>query len=203
MKARTIALALALLISAPALFAAEETKPEGAAAGMPSAEDMKKWEQAMTPGKAHQHLAKLAGDWTFTNTMWMAPGAPPQTSTGTMHGETILGGRFVHHTWKGNFMGMPFEGHGYDGYDNVTKTFVNTWMDNMSTGLMPGTGTCNESMSVCTYTATMSDPMSGKQTTSRSVITWLDDNSFKNEMFGPGPDGKEMKMMEIVATRKK
>jgi hypothetical protein len=37
----------------------------------------------------------------------------------------------------------------------------------------------------------------------RSVITWKDDNTFTNEMYGNDPSGKEVKMMEITATRKK
>ena len=44
--------------------------------------------------------------------------------------------------------------------------------------------------------------MSGKKTAIKQVITWIDDDNFKNEMYGPGPDGKEAKMMEIVAKRK-
>ena len=60
----------------------------------------------------------------------------------------------------------------------------------------------NDAMTVCNYSGDMWDAMSGKKVTTRSTITWMDDNSFKNEMYGPGPDGKEAKMMEIVATRK-
>jgi len=44
--------------------------------------------------------------------------------------------------------------------------------------------------------------MTGKKATLRSVITWTDANTFKMEMYGPAPDGKEAKMMEIVAKRK-
>jgi hypothetical protein len=33
-------------------------------------------------------------------------------------------------------MGMPFEGLGYTGYDNVKKQYFGTWIDSMSTGIM-------------------------------------------------------------------
>ncbi len=33
-------------------------------------------------------------------------------------------------------MGMPFEGMGIDGYDNLAKQYVSTWVDNMGTGIM-------------------------------------------------------------------
>jgi hypothetical protein len=163
--------------------------------------DMTAMMAASTPGEPQKKLSRLAGDWTFTNTMWM-PGQPPMESKGTMHGVVLMGGRYVEHTWKGDMMGMPFEGRGTDGYDNVGKQYVSSWVDNMGTGIMHSTGSCDDSGKVCTYLADMWDPMSGKKITTRSVITWLDDNSFKNEMYGPGPDGKEAKSMEIVAKRK-
>ena len=118
-----------------------------------------------------------------------------------MHADSILGGRYVEHTWKGNMMGMPFEGRGTDAYDNVGKMYVSSWVDNMGTGIMQTTGTCDADAKVCKYSGDMFDPMMGKKT-ARSVITWMDDNTFKNEMYAPGPDGKEAKMMEIVAKRK-
>src|ERR1700712_4973088 len=196
MKSRwTVALSLLALTSLPAL-AQDKPKAPQEMAGMDA------MMKAATPGEQQKKLARLAGDWTFTNTFWMAPGQPPMTSSGTMHGVLLMGGRYVEHTWTGNMMGMPFEGRGTEGYDNVGKQYVTSWVDNMGTGIVHSTGTCDEAVKVCTYTGDMWDPMSGKKTTSKSVITWIDDNNFKNEFYGPGPDGKEAKMMEIVAKRK-
>ena len=201
MNRKRIALAALALLATTAIARAEEKK---APAGMPDMNDpaMQAMMKAGTPGPQHQHLAQLAGDWTFTTTFWMAPGAPPQSSTGTMHAETMMGGRYLSQVWKADMMGMPFEGHATEGYDNVAKHWFGTWMDNMSTGMMTSTGSCNEAMDSCTYNGEAWDPMSGQKTTSRSVITWTGADSFKNEAWGPGPDGKEMKMMEIVAKRK-
>jgi len=202
MKHRSIVAALFLLAlcsTVVSAFAQDKSKP-AAAPAMSNAE-MEAMMKAATPGEPQKKLARLAGDWTFTNTFWM-PGQPPVTSNGTMHGVVLMGGRYVEHTWKGDMMGMPFEGRGTDAYDNVGKEYVASWVDNMGTGIMHSTGTCDAAVKVCTYMAEMWDPMSGKKTSSRSVITWMDDNNFKNEMYGPGPDGKEAKMMEIVAKRK-
>jgi hypothetical protein len=199
MKVRSFTVALSL-IALSAMPVLAQDKPKDAPA-MGNA-DMEAMMKAATPGEQQKKLARLAGDWTFTNKAWMAPGAPPVTSTGTMHGELLMGGRYVEHTWKGNMMGMPFEGRGTDAYDNVGKQYVSSWVDNMGTGIMHSTGTCDDAVKVCTYIAEMWDPMSGKKVSSKSVITWMDDNNFKNEMYGQGPDGKEMKMMEIVAKRK-
>jgi hypothetical protein len=112
----------------------------------------------------------------------------------------MLDGRYLTTTWKGDMGGMPFEGHGTHAYDNVAKSYESSWVDNMGTGIMHGTGTC-EAMS-CTSTSEVWDAMTGKKVTMRSVTTWTGADSFKMEMYGNGPDGKEMKMMEIVAKKK-
>ena len=197
MKARSLAVSLSLLALA-ALPVLAQDKPK--APDMSA--DMEAMQKAASPGEPQKKLARLAGDWTATTRAWMAPGQPPMESPGTMHGEVLMGGRYVEHTWKGSFMGQPFEGRGTDGYDNVGKMYVSSWVDNMGTGIMHMTGTCDAPVKVCTYTGDVWDPMSGKKTAMKQVITWTDDNNFKNEMYGPGPDGKEMKWMEIVAKRK-
>jgi hypothetical protein len=113
----------------------------------------------------------------------------------------MLDGRYVHSVWKGDFMGMPFEGHGMDGYDNVAKTFVGTWIDNMGTGIMYSTGSCDDSTNICTFIGDSFDPMSGQKMTFKSVSSWSDDNTYKLEMFAKNPSG-ETRVMEIVAKRK-
>jgi hypothetical protein len=200
MKSRWIAvLCLLALMSVPVL--AQQEKPP---AGMPAMDspEMQAAMAAMSPGPEHQKLARMVGDWTFTNKMWMDPSAAPAEGSGTMHAEMILGGRYVHEVWKGNFMGMPFEGHGTEGYDNMTKKHVSSWVDNMGTGIMYSTGTCNADGKVCTTTAEMIDPMTGVMTASRSVITWTSDKSFTMEMYAKPAGGTEMKGMEITATKK-
>lgn len=202
MKVRAMSLLclFALLgIVAPAV-AQNEKKMEGAPG---EADMMAAMMKAAAPGENHKHLARLAGDWEFTNTMWMAPGQPPMESKGTMHGETLMGGRYTTHHWKGDMMGMPFEGLGTEAYDNMTKKFLSTWIDNMGTSITMSTGTCDDAGKVCTMTGDMADPMSGQTMTTKSVITWADDNHFKNEMYMKDPSGNEMKTMEISATRKK
>ena len=81
----------------------------------------------MAPGEQHKQLARMSGDWTFTQKFWMAPGQPPGESSGTMHADVLLGGRYVEHSWHGSFMGMPFEGRGTEAYDNVGKQYVSSW----------------------------------------------------------------------------
>lgn len=203
MKARGIAVLCLLAaiagVSAPAW--AQNEKIDGPGTAAPEM-DMAAMMEAMTPGEPHKQLARMAGDWTFTNKMWMAPGAPPSESTGTMHAEMILGGRYVQSVWKGNMMGQPFEGHGTDGYDNLAKQHVGTWVDNMGTGILYSTGTCDNAGKVCTANGDMIDPMTKKKGSIKSVTTWTDNNNFKLELFGRDGNGQEMKMMEMVLKRK-
>ena len=208
MKSRWIAvLCLLALVSVPVLAQqpGQDKGQEKPPAGMPPMDspEMQAMMAAMSPGPEHKLLSRMVGDWTFTNKMWMDPSAPPAEGSGTMHAETILGGRYVHAVWKGNFMGMPFEGHAIEGYDNVSKKHVSSWVDNMSTAIMYSTGTCEQNGKVCTSTSQeMLDPMTNKMTSFRSVVTWTGDNSFKMEMYAKPAGGAEMKGMEMTVTKK-
>ncbi len=99
-------------------------------------------------------------------------------------------------------MGQPFTGHGMRGFDNVTGKHWSTWNDSISTGLMTTTGSCDEK-DACSFSGSWVDPVSKKTITSRLVSHWSGADAETFEMFGPGPDGKEFKMMEITYTRQK
>ncbi len=199
MKIQKRMVVLCLLLFGITLVAQDKTK-EKAAPAMPP-EQMEAMMKAMSPGEQHKALARMVGNWTFVNKAWMDPAQPPAESSGTMHAELLMGGRYVEHTWKGDMMGMPFEGRGTDGYDNVAKQYVSSWVDNMGTGIMHQTGTCDAGQKTCTFTGDVWDPVSGQKIGMRSVISWLDENSFRNEMFVKDPSGREVKMMEITAKR--
>ena len=158
--------------------------------------------KAATPGEAHKRLDAFAGSWTTKMTMWMAPGAPPASGEGTSENRWALGGRYLEQRFKGSFMGMPFEGLGYTGYDNVKKQYWGVWMDNMSTGTMLSTGWMPDGKTWL-FSGTFADPMSGKDTRMEERITINSADQHTMEMWGPGPDGAMMKSMEIVFTRKK
>ena len=156
---------------------------------------------AMTPGEHHEHLKKLVGNFDYTMKSWMDPAAPPMESTGKRTAELLLGGRYLEEKYTGDFMGMTFEGIGTLGYDNVGKQYVSTWIDNMSTGIMMGHGTCSKDG--WEMTSESLDPATGKPVTSRSKLTMPDADTIFMEMWMPGPDGKEMKWMEMTCKRSK
>ncbi|HZF09682.1 MAG TPA: DUF1579 domain-containing protein [Thermoanaerobaculia bacterium] len=205
MKTRTAVVLSLLALSlsvAPGIALAQGDKP-AAPPGMDHAA-MEAAVKAATPGEHHKHLQHMVGDWTYSSKMWTAPGQPAMDSKGTIHSDSILGGRYVLSVYKGDMMGQPFEGHSTDGYDNNTGKFVSSWVDNMGTGIMNSTGSCDAPCKVVTMTSEpMFDPMSGKKMASKEVTTWVDDNNFKFEMFAVDPaGGPEMKVMEVMAKRK-
>ena len=155
-----------------------------------------------TPGQAHALLKPFVGSFNVTSTMWQAPGTPPEVSKGTSENTWVLGERWVQQHFKGEVMGMPFEGIGFTGYDNFKKKYVGTWIDSMSTMHMVSTGTADASGKTFTATGTVDDVVTGKPATFREATKVIDANTHVMEMFGADKTGKEFKMMEIVYTRK-
>lgn len=159
--------------------------------------------RAATPGDSHKKLSSMVGMWDATVKMFPTqPGAPVSQSQGISENKWVLGGRWVQETFNGNFMGMPFSGIGYTGYDNIKKQYIGTWMDNMSTSTMVSTGSLTGDKTY-EFTSSMDDPLSGKSMPVKEKVTVVDDDHHVMEMWGPAPDGKMMKMMEISYSRKK
>ena len=168
-----------------------------------SATMMKNWMFYATPGDMHKMLAKSVGAWDMTVTTWEDPSKPPTVSTGTTTNKMIMDGRFQETNATGNMMGMPFMGHGITGYDNAKKMFVSIWIDNMTSGIMNMEGPWDEATKTINLKGQMINAGTLKPCDVREVFKIVDDNNQVMEMYTPGMDGKEMKMMEIKYTRKK
>jgi len=170
-----------------------------------SATAMKTMMEVGTPGPEHAMLAKADGKWTAETTMWMADGAPPMVSkNNTATNKMIMGGRYQQTSFKGDMMGMPYEGSGITGYDKGKKVFFTSWMDNMSTMIMNMEGSWDEASKSITFTGKMLCPANGKNCEMKEVFKMVDDNSQVMEMYGPDmKTGKQYKTMEIKFTRSK
>ncbi len=198
MKLKVCLGACAILLSSIVAFAQEQPKM--------TAEEKAQMDAMMkagAPGDAHKKLSYMVGTWDATVKMYpMQPAAPVQQSTAVAESKWVLGGRFVQEMVTGNFMGMPFSGIGYTGYDNIKKQYIGTWMDNMGTSVMISSGGPTGDKTY-EFSSTMDDPMSGKSMPVKEKMTVIDDDHHVMEMWAPAPDGKMMKMMEITYTRKK
>jgi hypothetical protein len=166
--------------------------------------DMQACMVAGTPAEQHKYLAQSVGTWAGKNSMWMYPGAEPVKSDSTSTVSSIMDGRFTKVEASGEMPGMgKFQGLGIYGYDNVTKKFVGTWVDNMSTTISTGTGELSGDKKVMTWTNTYSCPITKKNATMRQVETMTSPTAMTIEMFMTDPkSNKEFKMMQIDLTKK-
>lgn len=164
---------------------------------------MKAWEEYKTPGEMHKWLASCDGEWTADVSMWMDPGKDPMKTKGSMTNKMIMGGRYQEAHYKGDFMGQPMEGTGTTGYNNASKKFETTWIDNMGSGTMMMAGTMDPATKTISFTGSQTDPMTGKEMSIRETLQMVDDNTQLMTMYMTPEGGSEMKTMEIKYTKKK
>ena len=162
---------------------------------------MEMYQKLATPGEPHKLFASLAGSWTTKTKEWMEPGKPPTESTGTAEMKMLLDGRFLQQEFTSQMMGQPFSGIGIDGYDNLRKRYVTTWIDTMGTGIFQMEGTASADGKTITLKGRHDEP-SGGHMTHRAVWKIIDSNTQTFDMYGTHQGGKEMKMLEIAYTRK-
>ena len=164
-------------------------------------EMQKKMAELGTPGEGHRRLEPLVGRFRASGTCWMSPDQPPTTMDGTANTSWTLGGHFLKEEFDGTFMGQPFQGVSYLGYNNATHRYEMSWVDSASTMLMPiTTGTVDSSGKVFTFTGTFDCPIRGK-VSSRTVLTIVDSNRQIFEMYDTVPGKKEALSMKIEYTR--
>jgi Protein of unknown function (DUF1579) len=77
-----------------------------------------------------------------------------------------------------------------------------TARDSMSTGIMVSEGTCDSQKKTCAFTGSWNDALKKGPVRARMTTRWTSPTTEVFEMYGPGKDGKEMKMMEITYTKK-
>ena len=184
-----------------------------ASTGQPNAADMMKQMMELSKiGENHKLLSSLDGNWDYTIKFWMNPdpNAKPQESKGTATRKSIMGGRYVMEDVSGK-MQMPgedgkpkdvqFKGMGMEGYDNVKKKFVASWIDNMGTGIEFSEGTYDPATKSFTYTSEI-EMVPGMKTAVREVIKIADNNHMTLEWY-ENQGGQEKKTMEINYTKKK
>lgn len=198
--------------SSPAVGMSPATATSAAAPpGQPNPQEMMKQMMEMSKlNENHKLLADLNGNWNFSIKMWMNPdpNAKPQESKGTATRKSAMGGRYVvmDVTGKmqmpgedGKMKDMQFKGMGIEGYDNVKKKFVSSWVDNMGTGIQGSEGTYDPASKTFTYTMEM-EPMPGMKQQVREVIKVTDKDHMMLEWY-ENRGGQEKKTMEIAYTR--
>lgn len=171
---------------------------------IPVPEAMQDMMQSMTPGEPHKKLAAQSGEFIIKGRTWWDPKAQPMELKGTATQKMIHGGRYQLQEFKGDTMGMPYEGTAVTGYDNVTKEYFSTWIDTMRTGIVHYRGKADEK-GVVSMTCEMEDPRDPTvKGTFRRVMKLDDKDSFTIETWTKDKKHpEEFKVAEMTFTRKK
>jgi hypothetical protein len=206
-----ITILFAALIATPSFAQVSGASPSGASSpsaasenaptGQPNPQEM--MSQVMELGKMnenHKLLSSLDGTWNYIIKFWISPdpNAKPQESKGTATRKSIMGGRYVTMDVTGK-MQMPgedgkmkdvqFKGMAVEGYDNVKKKFVGSWIDNMGTGITFSEGTYDPATKTFTYTTEM-EPVPGMKSQVREVLKVPDNNHMMLEWYETRAVGK-------------
>ena len=158
----------------------------------------------------HKLLADMNGSWNYSIKMWMNPdpNAKPQESKGTATRKSAMGGRYATMDVNGKMQmngkdgkmsDMQFKGMAVEGYDNVKKKFVSTWIDNMGTGIHFSEGTYDPATKTFTFASEM-EMMPGMKMPVREVLKMTDKDHMLMEWYETH-GGQEKKTMEIAYTR--
>lgn len=141
-----------------------------------------------TPGANHQALGIMVGQWNATTSFSMGPDAPAAEGTGVMTVKWVLGKRYIQSSFKSDFMGQPFEGIGYTGYDIAHEEYIGSWMDTMSTKITIVTGNEEAGDALVMY-GTSTTPMGDNP---MKIITKFNDaNSWTDTFFDKMPGSDE------------
>jgi hypothetical protein len=191
------------LVAAAALSAGLAPASEKAEKFDPAIEEMmKKAEKACTPSDAHHALDPLVGEWTAEVKTWMTPDAPPSVSAGTAKAAWTLKGRFVQQEFSGEFMGQPFHGISFTGFDNVRQKYRSVWMDDMSTTMIVSEDDADRDDKVISLGGNYACAMTGEKDKATTLVyRILSRDKHVFEMHDP-VRGDNSKVMEITYTRK-
>src|SRR5262249_30297250 len=149
-------------------------------------------EAACTPGAAHKALEPLVGEWSAEVKMWMAPDGPPTISKGTAKSTWTLKERFVQEEFNGEFMGKPFHGISFTGYDNVRQKYRSVWLDDMSTTIVTSEGDADADGKVITFGGDYSCAMTGdKHKACKQVVRIVSRDKRVFEMYDPAQGGSK------------
>lgn len=160
-------------------------------------------ENAMTPGEGQKKLDPMVGTFDVQIRTWVDPSKPPVESHATSVSAWVLGKRYIQTMLSGYVLDEPFNGIGYIGYDNASKTYQAAWMDTGSTGITWYTGKMGASGKSATMKANVTNPLSAKPAPVELRLSMAENGGHVTEIWGQGNGTKLFKMMELRYTKTK
>jgi len=144
------------------------------------------------PGEHHEFFNKSVGTWN-AHVEFYGPDGSVMAGEGTMTSKWVLDGRYLQsHFDMPDFMGAPFNGIAYNGYDNFKESYTSVWMDSMSTAIIYQTSELVDGEFITTY---------GHGGMMKKVISKMNDNEAKDIFFEQQDDGSWKKSGVITYTR--
>jgi hypothetical protein len=152
--------------------------------------------QLPPPTAEHKLLLAGVGEWEGTLTIWM-PGQPEQRIAAAEVVEPV-GDYWTRSRFTCDFMGLPFEGSAFMGFDPVKQRYVGTWVDNltMELAVMEGEMSADGKL-VMKWIAR--DPGTGQPAPHRSETVSTADSRVSTFFHGEGQGTKSMR----IAMRRK
>lgn len=180
----------------------EQAGAGSAEAGMDPEQMMEMMRKLSEPGEGHAFLDRLVGNWKAEARFWFM-GDEAQTSSGSMRNSLIFGGRFLQQEYEASSGTMgTMHGLGLLGFDNGRGEYVGTWIDDMSTMMMPTSyGSLLEGGDILVMSRQMADPMTGIMKTIRDITTIVSENEHRLEMWESAPGTDERRTLEVIYTR--
>ncbi|MHC4079975.1 MAG: DUF1579 family protein [Planctomycetota bacterium] len=159
--------------------------------------------KAGTPGKHHQILDQMVGEWEGRFTMRMDPTEEPMVTTGTVSRKWILDGRFIQEEVVGQIPDLgTFHGLGFVGYNNFDGQYESVWMENMSTAIAMSTGTFHPDKKVLHMAGDMRDPVTGRVVHQWGKMDLSDPDRHVYTGYSTDPDGRTYTAFEGVMERR-
>jgi hypothetical protein len=166
-------------------------------AAMSPAEAAERMTEMAATGPAHANLTARAGDWRVESRLRWGPDQPWETASGTIHAQSLLGGRFLMEEHELVMMGTPMQGLLFIGFDNSTKEYISLWMDSNSTWWVEARGRKGAD-GVTELSGTMKD-FAG--TRPYRIRTWTTaDGAIENELYDT-IGGREVLVMAYTSRR--
>ena len=160
-------------------------------------------DKAMTPGEGQKRLDPMIGNFDVTVLVWLDPNKPPLEYKGSSVNSWTLGGRYVQTMLVTAMDGEPFEGIGYYGFDNTSKTYEAVWMDNGSTAISMYRGVMDKSGRSAVLKSREATAAGSKPVEVEMRVSIAEGGDHVTQLWGAPRGGKAFKMMELRSVRAK
>lgn len=154
-------------------------------------------QEPQKPGAEHAHLSAMVGTWDTVMEMG------GQKFKGAATYKSICSGMWIASDFESELAGVPYQGHGMDGYDQLKKKYIGYWFDSMTSVPMSFEGNFDDDHKVLTMTGTSPGP-DGKPQKFRSTTEMHGQDRMTFQMYiVTATSGKEELAFSIEYMRRK